>query len=104
MAADTISVVKGASTTVQVGGLQTVTITAATTETVTVDAGDGADVINVSGTTASAQLLQINGGSPTSNAGAVADVLNIALATAGTTAAAPGATPDAVSSPIPMAR
>ncbi len=94
-AADTIAVVKGANTTVQVGALQTVTIAAASTETVVIEAGDGADVINVSGTTANGQLLLINGGSPTSNAGAVADVLNVTLATAGATAAVPGATPDA---------
>ena len=94
-AADTIAVVKGANTTVQVGATQTVTIASATTENVTIEAGDGNDTINVSGTTANAQVLTIAGGSPTSNAGAAADVLNVTLVTAGTTAAVPGATPDA---------
>ncbi len=94
-AADTIAVVKGAITTVQVGGLQTVSIVAATTENVIVEAGDGNDTINVSGSTANGQQLTVLGGLPTSNAGAVADVLNVTLATAGATSAVPGATPDA---------
>lgn len=92
---DTIAIVKGANTTVQVGTTQTVTIDSASTENVTVEAGDGNDTFNVSGTTANAQVLTIVGGSPTSNAGAVADILNVTLVTAGTTAAVPGATPDA---------
>ncbi len=59
------------------------------------NAGDGNDTINVTGTTASGQIINIQGGSPTSNALASSDVLNITMSTAGTTAAAPGATPDA---------
>ncbi len=78
----------------QVGATQTVTIDAASTENVTIEAGEGNDTINVSGTTVNAQVLTINGGLPTSNAGAVADVLNVSLTTAGTTAAVPGADPD----------
>ncbi len=94
-ASETITVVKAATTTVTVGTNKTINIDSATTENVTVEAGDGNDTINVSGTAASGQLLTINGGLPTSNAGAVADTLNVTLATAGTTAAVPGNAPDA---------
>ena len=93
--ADTIAVVKGATTTVGVNGLQVLSITSASTENVTVNAGDGNDTINLSGTTASNQVVNILGGAPTSNALGASDILNIAMSTAGTTAVAPGATPDA---------
>ncbi len=92
---NTIAVVKAANTTVDVTGGKTITIPAASTEGVVVDGGDGNDLFNVSGSAANSQTLQIVGGNPTSNAGAVSDTLNVTLATAGTTAAAPGATPDA---------
>ncbi|MFO0943475.1 MAG: hypothetical protein U0930_22295 [Pirellulales bacterium] len=92
---DSIGVAKGASSVVSVNALLAVSILAASTELILVDAGDGNDTTNVTGTTASGQQLSILGGSPTSNAGAVADVLNVTLATAGTTAAVPGSTPDA---------
>ena len=94
-AADTINVVKGATTTVAVGALKVVSIDSSTTENVSVNAGDGVDTINLSGTTNSGQIINITGGSPTSNAGVAADTLNITMLTAGTTAAVPGATPDA---------
>ncbi|MFO0943474.1 MAG: dockerin type I domain-containing protein [Pirellulales bacterium] len=94
-ASETIAIVKGATTTVSVGANKTINVDSTTTENVTVEGGDGNDVINVSGTSANGQLLTINAGSPTSNAGAAADVLNVILATAGTAAAVPGAAPDA---------
>lgn len=92
---DSIGVVKAASTTVTVNALLAASFVAASTETLNVNAGDGNDTINVSGTTASGQIINILGGSPTSNALGSSDILNITMSTAGTTAAAPGATPDA---------
>ncbi len=92
---NTISVVKAANTTVDVTGGKTITIPSTLTEAVIVDGANGNDTFNISGTAANGQSLQINGGNPTSNAGAVSDVLNVTLATLGTTAAVPGATPDA---------
>ncbi len=92
--ADTIAIVKGATSTVKVGTFQTVSITAATTEQVTVMGGDGTDTFNVSGSTASSQGLTLLGSSPSSNAGAASDTLNLTLGTGGTTAIVPGATPD----------
>ena len=79
----------------QVGALQTVTLPSASDETVIVAAGDGNDTINISGTTNNSQALNVQGGSPSSNTGTTADTLNVTMTTAGTTAVAPGATPDA---------
>ncbi len=93
--ADTLNVVKAANTTVELVGNKIISITSASTEAVTADGGDGNDLFNVSGTASAGQSLSIVGGSPTSNAGAVSDTLNLTMATAGTTAAVPGATPDA---------
>ncbi len=93
--ADTLNVVKAATTTVELVGNKIISITSASSEAVTADGGDGNDIFNVSGTAVAGQSLSIVGGSPTSNAGAVSDTLNVTLATAGTTAAVPGATPDA---------
>ena len=62
--ADTIAVVKGATTTVQVGALKTVSLPSGTNEEVTVFSGDGDDTINVTGTTNSNQIINLQGGDP----------------------------------------
>src|SRR6185295_1510652 len=48
-----------------------------------------------SGTTASNQILNIDGGNPDSNFGTVRDLLTVTMSTAGLTTVAPGSTPDA---------
>ena len=60
-AGDVIAVVKGASTTVQVNALKTVTLPSASDENVTILAGDGDDTINVSGTTNNGQIINVQG-------------------------------------------
>jgi hypothetical protein len=86
---DTIAVVRGATTTVQVNALQSVSLVTADTQALVVDTGLGTDTVDVSGTSGPASL--------TVNGGAVprADTLNVTNSTAGTTTVTPGATPDA---------
>src|SRR5947209_6012724 len=91
---DTINVVKGATTTVQVNTFQTISLPSTSNGNVVVAAGDGADTINVSGTTANGQILNVKGGEPGTIDPAVSDSLNITMVTAGTTDVNEGASPD----------
>ena len=97
---DTINVAKSLTTTVQVNALKTVTLPAAGDEDVTIAAGDGEDIINISGTTSGTQIINVDGGIPTANAVA-SDRLTITMSAAGTSGVVPGSTPDsgAVTSP-----
>jgi hypothetical protein len=88
-ASDTINVVRGAATTVQVNALKTVSLATANTEALVVATGSGTDRVNVSGTAGPASLT-VNGG-----AVPAADTLTVTNSTAGTTTVVPGATPDA---------
>jgi hypothetical protein len=86
---DTINVVRGATTTVQVNALQTVSLVTADTQALVIDTGLGTDTVNVSGTSGPAALT-VNGG-----ADPRADTLNITNTSTGTTTVTPGQTPDA---------
>src|SRR5439155_9419145 len=87
---DTISVVKGATTTVQVNTFKAVSLPSASDESVTIDAGDGVDFIGVSGTSNNHQIVNVDGGGPELN-----NELAITLASAGGATVVPGSTPDA---------
>ena len=78
--ADTFTVVKGATSTVQVNAFKTVNLLSATVENVTLLSGDGNDTINISGTTINGQIFAVDAGNPDANSGS--DTLTITMATA----------------------
>ena len=93
-AANTITVVRGSTTTVAVDATKRIDVAAAA-ETLTVAAGLGADTINVTGAQSSGVALTVDGGQPSGLPGAAAvDTMNVANSTAGTTVYSPGATDD----------
>jgi hypothetical protein len=86
---DTIAVTRGATTTVLVNALQTVSIAAATTPTVVVATGLGTDATTVNGTGGPANLTISGGQTP------VVDTLTVNTTSAGNSSETPGATNDA---------
>lgn len=86
---DTITVTRGATTTVNVGGLKQIDLISNNIEALNVNAGQGDDVVTVTGTGGSP--LTIDGGEPTAS-----DTLAVLLVTAGgpATVVTPGSTPD----------
>jgi uncharacterized repeat protein (TIGR01451 family) len=90
-AADTIDVLRGATSTVQVNALKQVGVLTplGNPDALVVNAGLGDDFINVSGS-AGPQSLVVDGGLPTAS-----DTLTITNGITGTTTVSPGSTPDA---------
>ncbi len=92
--ANTIAVVRGATTRVTVDATKRIDVAAAA-DTLTVAAGQGADTINVTGAQAGGVALTVDGGQPSGLPGASGvDTMNVTNTTAGTTVYAPGATDD----------
>jgi large repetitive protein len=87
--ADTIDVVRGATTTVTVNGMKTIRLPQ-TSEALTVAAGAGADTINVTGTQAGGVALTVLGGGPASLPPLAHDRMNVTNVASGTTVYTPG--------------
>jgi hypothetical protein len=88
---DTINVVRGPTTQVTVVGLKQIDVLGANVEALNVDAGQGDDLIDVSG--AGGSPLTVVGGDPTGLPGH--DTVQVNFANVGMVTVDPGATPDA---------